>query len=230
LKEFLIREILRSRALNQGLWKASMTDQWRIIVVTSDRVTWENLSQTLSRLGFNPTWTATVEECSHIFRRDKIDLVFCDERVRDGDYWDVYGAISRGLIRKPKVVLISQFADSAECEQAKACGIFAVIQAPCQRASVEWTILLVKKSSEARPKPAPPETIPKFDIFAGAPEREAMWVCAVSGLANAKERMEQIALERPGRYFIFYSPDRTILAQTETFARPRFPRLRNQSA
>jgi len=76
----------------------------------------------------------------------------------------------------------------------------------------------------------PPERVPKFDIFAGAPDRDAMWVCAVCGLANAKERMEQIAAERPGRYFIFYSPDRTILARTETFAKPRFPRLRHESA
>lgn len=46
-----------------------------------------------------------------------------------------------------------------------------------------------------------------------------MWVCSVRGPANAKERMDQIAAERPGRYFIFYAVDRTILAQTETFAK-----------
>lgn len=205
-----------------------MTDQWRIIVVTSDRITWEGLSEILSRLGFGATRAATVEECSHVFRRDTIDMVFCDERVADGDYWDVYGAITRGLIRKPKVVLMAQFADATECQQAKACGIFAVIDAPCRPASVEWAIQLAKKSVENAAKPRPAESVQKFDIFAGAPDRDAMWVCTVRGLANAKERMDQIAVECPGRYFIFYSPDRSILAETETFTKPRFRRVPNE--
>ncbi len=208
----------------------AMADHWRIIVVTSDRTAWEDLSQIFSRLGFSATWAASVKKCSHIFRRDTIDMVFCDEQVSDGDYWNIYGAITRGLIRRPKVVLMAHDADPAECEQAKSCGIFAVIQAPCRRASVEWAILLAKRAVDATPRVPPPEPVPKFDIFAGAPDRDAMWICAVRGLANAKERMERIASERPGRYFIFYSPDRSILAQTETFAKPRSSRLRHESA
>jgi len=56
-----------------------------------------------------------------------------------------------------------------------------------------------------------------FDIFAGSSDADALWVEAVEGLSNARERMEQIAAEKPGRYFVFCSRDHTILAQVETF-------------
>jgi hypothetical protein len=79
---------------------------------------------------------------------------------------------------------------------------------------------LAKKAARSEPKAAASQPVPKFDIFSGVPDRDASWVCAVRGLANAKERMDEIAAEKPGRYFIFYPPDRSILAQTETFAKP----------
>lgn len=208
-----------------------MKDQWRVVVISSNRSTWENLSRILSGLHIDSSWVSSVEECSHIFRRDTVDLIFCDERLSDGDYWDVYSAVTCGLIRKPKVVLMSRSMDVTECEQAKCCGIFAVIESPTRRASVEWSVLLAKKAARSVPKAAVGESIPKFDIFSGAPDRNAAWVCAVRGLANAKERMDEIAAERPGRYFLFYAPDRSILAQTETFAKPERRReAQNESA
>jgi hypothetical protein len=40
-----------------------------------------------------------------------------------------------------------------------------------------------------------------FDIFSGT-AKKAMWIEAVEGLSNARERMEQIAADKPGQYFI----------------------------
>lgn len=62
-----------------------------------------------------------------------------------------------------------------------------------------------------------------FDIFAGELETEAIWVEAVTGLDNAKSRMDQIASGRPGKYFIFYSADHSVLARTETFESSESP-------
>jgi len=58
---------------------------------------------------------------------------------------------------------------------------------------------------------------PQFDIYCGAPDKNASWYEAVAGLANARARMEQIARIRPGKYFVFSRRDRSILAQIETF-------------
>ena len=63
---------------------------------------------------------------------------------------------------------------------------------------------------------------PPFDIFSGTMDRYAIWLETVRGLANARDRMLQIAAERSGRYFLFSSQSHTVLAQVDTtsFARP----------
>jgi len=59
-----------------------------------------------------------------------------------------------------------------------------------------------------------------FDIFSGRPGKDMVWIEAIQGLSNARERMEQIAAEKPGKYFVFSIASRAILAQTETFRKP----------
>lgn len=55
-----------------------------------------------------------------------------------------------------------------------------------------------------------------FDVFSGDVEKGAVWVCAVNGLAAAKERMESIAARKPGKYFIFKADTQEVVARTET--------------
>jgi hypothetical protein len=59
-----------------------------------------------------------------------------------------------------------------------------------------------------------------LDIFSGELDKDAMWLEAAEGLSKARERMEQIAADKPGRYFIYSIRSRTVLAQIETFAKP----------
>jgi hypothetical protein len=59
-----------------------------------------------------------------------------------------------------------------------------------------------------------------FDIFSGELEKDARWLEAVQGFDSAKERMQQIASERPGKYFIFCVANRSVLERTETFGGP----------
>jgi hypothetical protein len=58
--------------------------------------------------------------------------------------------------------------------------------------------------------------LPTFDIFSGESDRDALWVCAVSGLAAAKERMDSVAAMKPGSYFIFLAATHEIVARTNT--------------
>lgn len=68
--------------------------------------------------------------------------------------------------------------------------------------------------------------VPKFDIFSGAPGRDAVWVCTVEGLANAKERMDQIAAEKPGPYFVCFVHSKEILTRTDTSTKSHDERKR----
>jgi hypothetical protein len=62
---------------------------------------------------------------------------------------------------------------------------------------------------------------PTFDIFRGTPNKDAVWIEAVKGLAAARERMKQIAAEKPGKYFLFSTSSQAILARIEISEKPR---------
>jgi ligand-binding sensor domain-containing protein len=68
-----------------------------------------------------------------------------------------------------------------------------------------------------------PGTAPAFDIFKGRyPNQEAVWLETVRGLANARQRMEQIATENPESYFVFSSHDNLVMAIFDTTRRSDF--------
>ena len=61
--------------------------------------------------------------------------------------------------------------------------------------------------------------VPWFDIFEGdLRSKDVLWIEAVEGLGAAKQRMDEIACERPGRYFVFYAHTHAILASRNTTA------------
>ena len=62
----------------------------------------------------------------------------------------------------------------------------------------------------------------KYDIFSGIPEGgDAVWVETTEGLAGALERMEQIAEETAGPYFVFYAARHSVVARMDTSFRLR---------
>lgn len=55
------------------------------------------------------------------------------------------------------------------------------------------------------------------DIFSwAAADKDAMWVEAVSDLANAQRRMKEIAAHSPGQYFVFSQESRSVVARADT--------------
>jgi hypothetical protein len=52
-----------------------------------------------------------------------------------------------------------------------------------------------------------------FEVFSGVPDRDAVWLESVEGFSNARERMEQIAEQKPGQYFVFSPQHDAILVQ-----------------
>jgi hypothetical protein len=74
------------------------------------------------------------------------------------------------------------------------------------------------------------DTESRFDIFSGTPDKDAVWVECVLGLSNARGRMEQIAAQKPGRYFLFSLLSHSVLSKTETFSKPKLVSTKSNSA
>jgi hypothetical protein len=57
--------------------------------------------------------------------------------------------------------------------------------------------------------------VPHYHVFSGSREKDPLWLESVEGLGTANERMEQLAAEKPGPYFIF-STDTTFSRSIDT--------------
>lgn len=55
-----------------------------------------------------------------------------------------------------------------------------------------------------------------FHILSGSVDKDALWLETIEGLANATRRMNEIAAESPGKYFVFCDFSHTVLALTDT--------------
>jgi hypothetical protein len=51
-----------------------------------------------------------------------------------------------------------------------------------------------------------------FDIFSGTAEGDAMWQCAVEGLAEAVSAMKNLANKNSGSYFVYDTENAKVLA------------------
>lgn len=93
----------------------------------------------------------------------------------------------------------------------------------------------VTRRCDLRLIPDPPplvfmERTLKFDIFAGAIDKDARWLEAVKGLTNAKRRMYEIAAKSQGRYFLFCDFSHGVVALTDASSDMASPRDGNASA
>jgi hypothetical protein len=62
--------------------------------------------------------------------------------------------------------------------------------------------------------------VPAFEIFSGFHGKDARWVETVQGLAEASERMKQLARQNPGPYFVFDLRSRRVLDFIHTRSAP----------
>jgi hypothetical protein len=65
---------------------------------------------------------------------------------------------------------------------------------------------------------------PLFDVFSGASEKDAVFRVSVEGLSNARRRMEQMAANVPGAYFLYSPLSHSILAKIDTGKQLQFAR------
>ena len=63
---------------------------------------------------------------------------------------------------------------------------------------------------------------PKYPIFSGRfPDTDVLWLESVVGLAAARERMQNLAAQEPGPYFVFSTSIHAVVATIDSTPAPR---------
>jgi hypothetical protein len=74
--------------------------------------------------------------------------------------------------------------------------------------------------------------VPRFDVFSGSTgSREEVWMDCAENLEAARNKMEVLAVENPGHYFVFSAAQQRIVADVDTTdGVPNDSRARNDVA
>ena len=119
-----------------------------VVVVSSNLEIRQDVAEMVFRLGIDPICVSSVSQCREIPRREDIGLVFCDRKMKDGNYRDVLWAFASTVLdRSPKVVMISDLDSPGEYEQARRDGLFDVISSPSKPTDIEWMVILAKRAN-----------------------------------------------------------------------------------
>jgi DNA-binding NtrC family response regulator len=129
-----------------------MENPWEVLVVSSNLENRQDVAGILFRLGIDPVCLSSVDQCREIPTREAIDLVFCDRRIKGGDYRDVLSAVTAASGKTPRVVMMSDLLKPEEYESARHAGVFDVISSPCRPTDVEWMVILAKRDRRSKSK------------------------------------------------------------------------------
>lgn len=151
-----------------------MTDQWLMMVVSSDLEARRNVTRVLISQGFDPISAASVRECREVLDKQEVALIFCDHNLCDGDYRDVLAAtLYRPHKNKTRVVLISSQTNPESYQEAKRAGVFDIISLPCRPTNLEWAVILAKRDERSRRK----------DLLGSAPYNRPPVKSAAAGIS-----------------------------------------------
>lgn len=133
---------------------------WEVVVVSSNLENRQDVAGMLFRLGIEPICLSTVDQYRNLHSRKDIGLVFCDRRVKDGDYRDVLSAVSRSQAQSvAKVVMMAELDSAEEYHQARQHGLFDIISSPCRPTDVEWMVIQAKRNRHQGKEPSFPRAI-----------------------------------------------------------------------
>lgn len=107
-----------------------------VLVVCADREVSKKISAVAARRGLRVVLAATVQQARETVAAGRVGLVFCEERLADGDFRDLLLSVSRAAERIPLVVM-ARVGEWQEYLRAVSLGAFDFIAPPFRRPELE---------------------------------------------------------------------------------------------
>lgn len=117
-----------------------MSEVPKALVVSSNDELRKELADTLRHYGMRPLLSSSVVQGLCVLSVHSVYIVFCEDRLIDGDYLHFVDGAKR-LAKKVPLVVVTQAFDIGEHAIAITSGAFDHLGWPPHRAEIEWALL-----------------------------------------------------------------------------------------
>ena len=119
------------------------------VVVVSAGSNRDAVKLAMNRWSIEPLFCSGIKEATELLPRTGRTLIFCEERLSDGDYRDLLHELGR--TRRALLVVISATGDLDRVyREATALGAFEAIASPCTPADVQWIAIRALQDGQRR--------------------------------------------------------------------------------
>jgi len=134
----------------------SWRDRSRVLIVSSDGVLQHQIASRVKEWYLDATCCCTMDEALHVLTRGDVFLIFCADRLVDGDVGDLLGVA--GLARPGARVVVTVPAgrepDFGPHARAKRSRVYHVLRAPCRVTEIDDLLVQVLREENGVTSPA----------------------------------------------------------------------------
>ena len=117
-----------------------MLRQWNILVACKEMDNRNALIHMLDGMTANVLSCSTLSQVREILSSQKIELIFCDERLSDGSFSELLRP-RPNWVSKPLIVVIYHSGEWKECKEAVQLGAFEALSSPLHPTDVELAVI-----------------------------------------------------------------------------------------
>lgn len=112
-----------------------------VLIVSSEGTTIRMVEEVTTSWMFERVVCSHLQEATSVIARQGFGVIFCDDRLRDGTYRELFSAVARSGRKARMVVLMPDAEGNDARREAMELGAFDVISTPCSKRDVQWVII-----------------------------------------------------------------------------------------
>lgn len=117
-----------------------MSKEWDVLVASANLEHRRSLVRILEQLPLNVITASTFQQAEEVLSRQRITLLFSDQRLPDGSYRELLD-FTHSVEQPPQVVLTTEAEDPVDPREAAQCGVLGTLRYPFHSTDVELQVI-----------------------------------------------------------------------------------------
>lgn len=121
---------------------------WRVLMIGSD-ASCEVVRNTMTQWALDTTCCSTVREARTLLSGNGFSLIFCEDRLPDGNYHELLNSFAKPS--KSRFIVMSSTPElDDKYDEAMRIGAFEMIATPCRKSDIQWIVIRAMQEESRR--------------------------------------------------------------------------------